>query len=124
MKNKNLRGNLFTKTALSPSEATISKMIEEYLTAEGLYNDRLNAGNIFIPNKSGGGRMFRGSKSGVPDRYFLKNGRIYYVEVKMLGKKPTETQLARHAELREAGAVVLVCDSFDGFLRQFEKLEF
>ena len=133
MKNKNLRGNLFTKTALSPSEATISKMIEQFLTAKGLYNDRLNSGKIFIKSKyyrkktndfAESSRVVILCKAGTPDRFFIVKGKIYYIETKILNETPTPEQLARHAELRDAGAVVLVVDSFDGFLEQFGKLEF
>ena len=120
MKNKNLSGNLFTKQALTASEAVVSKMIEQFLDARKIYNDRLNSGKIFIANKSGiGGRMFSGCKKGTPDRFFIIRGKIYFVEVKKLGKKPTPEQIERHAELRNSGAVVLVADSFDNFEAQF-----
>lgn len=48
--------------------------------------------------------------NGVPDRLFIRGGRHVFVEFKRPGEKPTEQQLKRHREMREAGAEVYVVD--------------
>jgi hypothetical protein len=68
-------------------------------------------------------------KTGTPDRYFLlplhvgemKLAAACFVEVKTRGKKPTPEQLARHQELRESGAIVIIADSLDSFIEQFKE---
>ncbi len=48
---------------------------------------------------------------GVPDRLaLLPGGRMAFVEVKALGKKPRPLQLARHRLLRQLGFKVYVLD--------------
>ena len=52
------------------------------------------------------------SMVGVPDRLILlKGGRVWFVEVKAPGRKPTPKQLKVHKMLRELGFQVLVLDS-------------
>lgn len=48
---------------------------------------------------------------GVPDRVFVYGGSVVFVEFKRKGQKPTERQLAMHAAMRKAGAVVDVFDN-------------
>lgn len=42
--------------------------------------------------------------AGWPDRCFIANGQVAFVEVKAPGKKPTPLQEARMSQLRHAGA--------------------
>lgn len=42
--------------------------------------------------------------AGWPDRCFVANGRVAFVELKAPGKKPTPLQEARMSQLRYAGA--------------------
>lgn len=50
--------------------------------------------------------------TGYPDRVvMLPGGRIYWVELKAPGKKPTKLQTEMHEKLRKLGQVVLVIDS-------------
>ena len=42
--------------------------------------------------------------AGWPDRCFIANGRVAFVELKAPGKKPTPLQEARMNQLRHAGA--------------------
>ena len=50
--------------------------------------------------------------SGMPDRIVLiPNGRLYFVELKSKGKKPTPKQEKVHDLLRNLGFKVLVLDS-------------
>jgi hypothetical protein len=49
---------------------------------------------------------------GMPDRIvLLPNGRIYFVELKVAGKKATPKQLKVHGMLRKLGFNVLVLDN-------------
>ena len=52
-------------------------------------------------------------RSGAPDRVFIKNGRVIFVEFKQLGKKPSPNQKIEISVLREAGAEVHVCDDIE-----------
>jgi hypothetical protein len=52
--------------------------------------------------------------SGEPDRICLfPSGKVFFVETKAPGKKPTPLQEKRHRELRQMGFTVLVIDSED-----------
>jgi hypothetical protein len=97
------------------SEQAISKAIQQYLDVRHIYNDRLNAGKVKV-----GGKYLQLAKKGTPDRFYISKGQIYFVEVKRPGEKPTKEQIERHQELRDAGAVVIVADSLDSFINQFE----
>ena len=51
----------------------------------------------------------------VPDRLVtLPNGRLFFVELKAPGKKPTANQQADHDRRRALGQVVYVIDSKEG----------
>lgn len=117
MKNNYTNGSLFTGKPLTVSETAISGMVADYLDARRIYNDRLNSGMVRV-----GHRFIYLCKSGTPDRLAIISGRAVYIEVKSAGKKPTADQINRHTELRAAGAFVIVCDSFDEFVRQFKEL--
>lgn len=133
MKLKDFKGGLFSgkkPQALTPTEASVSKSIQEFLDAHRIYNDRLNAGMIqqvtAYTDKSGTNKEYRRwihlCKKGTPDRFFIMSGRIYFVEVKRRGKSATDDQLRRHDELQRAGAKIIVTDSIDSFIRQFSEL--
>ena len=51
----------------------------------------------------------------VPDDIFIKDGKVFFVEFKATGAKPTLLQAAEHKTMREHGATVLVCDSRESF---------
>ena len=51
----------------------------------------------------------------VPDRVFARNGRVFWVEFKATGQKPTELQEDEHRKMRSAGLTVYWTDSRDGF---------
>lgn len=115
------------RSSTGPSEATISKSIEEYLDLRGIYNDRLNSGLVQQVKRHKGkdGKMteFRNwvrlCKEGTPDRYFIVAGRIFFVEVKRKGGLLRPNQAERIAQLQAAGAVVFVVDSRHSFEQQF-----
>lgn len=54
------------------------------------------------------------SRRSVPDRLvILPGGRIYFVELKAPGKKPTELQALDHEKRKALGCDVRVIDSLD-----------
>lgn len=54
-------------------------------------------------------------ETGYPDRLILMpGGKVFWVELKTTGKKPTEKQLLRQTELRNLGFVSEVIDSEEG----------
>ena len=65
--------------------------------------------------KLAGGKAYKWTSPGnvgVPDRIVLfPPGQIFFVELKATGKKPTDLQLAKHAELKKLGHTVFIIDS-------------
>lgn len=55
------------------------------------------------------------SQRGVPDRLFLRNGHVVFVEFKRQGEKPTVLQEKTIATMTKHGAAVHVIDNFDSF---------
>lgn len=55
------------------------------------------------------------SNSAVPDDIFIRGGRVFFVEFKAPGKKPTELQEEEIKKMREHGATVYVVDSISQF---------
>jgi hypothetical protein len=53
------------------------------------------------------------AQRGVPDRVFLKAGRVVFVEFKATGKKATKQQIATHEKIREQGFDVFVIDNLE-----------
>lgn len=119
-KNKHLSGGLFAAkpTPLTITETALSAQIAKYLDNRNIYHDRLNCVSV----ESKFGTWIQGCKKGTPDRFAIIQGRIIFVEVKKLGKKPTEEQTKRHEELCRSGAIVIVADSFDNFTQQFSEI--
>ena len=52
--------------------------------------------------------------NGVPDRLYIRNGVVIFIEYKAPDKPPTAQQLKRHREMRKHGATVYVVDNLDG----------
>lgn len=117
MKNKNLSGGLFAAkpTPLTIRETPLSAQIADYLESRHIYNDRLQCGTI----KTHSGNWMKLCKRGTPDRFAILRGQIVFIEVKRRGEKPSDEQNAKHLELMDSGAIVIVADSFDGFVNQF-----
>jgi hypothetical protein len=61
-----------------------------------------------------------GVRAGIPDVLALHEGRLYGLELKATGNKPTLTQTATMAALREAGATVETAIELDAALEQIE----
>lgn len=51
--------------------------------------------------------------SSVPDRMFIRNGFVFFIEFKRPGGKATANQIEEHKVLREKGMIVWVIDYFD-----------
>lgn len=54
---------------------------------------------------------------GVPDRIFIRRGRVIFIELKKLGEKPKPKQLSKHAEMRKYGAEVFWTDNLEEAMR-------
>jgi len=134
MKARGLTGGLFVgkkPAALAPTEANVSKSIQDFLDVHRIYNDRLNSGRVEVVRKytdkrTGRLKEFTNwvmlAKKGTPDRFFIVGGKIFFVEVKKWNGKLSEDQMIRHGELRRAGCTVIVAHSLDSFIQQFNEL--
>lgn len=47
------------------------------------------------------------NKDGIPDRFYARNGKSFWVEWKRIGKPLEEKQVLRIEQMREAGLLVL-----------------
>lgn len=59
----------------------------------------------------------------VPDRIFLRNGEMFFVEFKRGGCEPTGAQHHEHAKIRAAGFAVFVVDDVWRGLGLLDKLD-
>ena len=50
-----------------------------------------------------------------PDRVFIKDGRVIWIEFKAKGEPPTALQVKEHKKMRAAGAELYVCDNLVDF---------
>lgn len=55
------------------------------------------------------------NRRSAPDDIFAKYGRVFFIEFKATGEKPTPLQEEEHREMRAAGITVYVCDSREQF---------
>ena len=55
-----------------------------------------------------------------PDRLFIRNGSVVFVEFKAPGEKPRSSQEREHKLMLGYGCRVLVIDNFDDFQRAFQ----
>jgi Holliday junction resolvase len=53
------------------------------------------------------------AQRGVPDRIFIRQGRIVFIEFKAPGARPTKLQWRMIERLRDQGCEVHVCDSVE-----------
>lgn len=82
---------------------------------------RINNAGTAIKEKGGNIRYaFHGTK-GFADLVALKEGfKIFYIETKATGKKPTKEQLAFLAKTNKCHAIGIWADSLDEFLLKIE----
>lgn len=55
------------------------------------------------------------SQRGVPDRLFLREGFVVFIEFKRAGEKPTALQVKTIGDMHKHGATVHVVDNFETF---------
>lgn len=94
-------------------ETELSRTIKDYLDARHVWNIRLNSGRV--------GRVYLCPR-GTPDRLAVVKGRAIFIEVKTKGGKITTAQANAHADIVNAGGVVIVADSFEAFKTQFDAI--
>lgn len=58
-------------------------------------------------------KLLSGLHKGLPDRMFLKDGKVLFIEFKAPGKKPTKLQYHIHGKFSKAGHTVYVIDDID-----------
>jgi hypothetical protein len=58
---------------------------------------------------------------GIPDRIFMLNGRVIFIEFKAPGKKARAIQTYVHSTLRNNGFSVHVVDNFEAFKLTIER---
>lgn len=59
---------------------------------------------------------------GVPDRIFIKNSLIFFIEFKVLGKKLTELQKSVHTKIKAQSIEVFVIDNLIKGYQLIDKL--
>jgi hypothetical protein len=60
------------------------------------------------------------ARAAVPDRLFIRSGRVFFIEFKQEGQKPTAAQEREHLRLRQQGVEVFVIDNVADGKRLFE----
>lgn len=53
------------------------------------------------------------ARAAVPDRMFIRNGRVFFIEFKREGQKPTPAQEREHNRLRQQAINVFVVDNVE-----------
>ncbi len=51
------------------------------------------------------------ARAAVPDRLFILNGRVFFIEFKREGQVPTPAQYREHVKLRQQMVIVFVIDN-------------
>jgi hypothetical protein len=113
-----------------PKEHDIQTEIINYLTGKGYYAMRLNSG--MIENKYGG--RVRMCPAGTPDILAfkqdkvyssddgrVKRARIYFIEVKRPGNKPTRLQEMKMEELSSFGAHCFVATCIEDVSKELKR---
>lgn len=80
-----------------PSEAQIERTVSRYAVDNGWISRKFSSPQ----------------RRAVPDRIFIKNDTIHFVEFKAPGKKPTKQQQAEHDRYKKQGFPVHVIDSVE-----------
>ncbi len=78
-------------------ESSLEAAIVRYAKATGWYTLKLSSPG----------------KRGVPDRIFMRAGRVLFMEIKAPGRKPTVLQEKVLRELRGAGQRAVWCDNLE-----------
>lgn len=59
-----------------------------------------------------------GVRRGVPDLFFIQDGKVYFLELKTRKGRLSPDQVALHAALRNAGAIVAIAYGLDAAIAQ------
>lgn len=79
------------------------------------------AGNAHAKKNGWWQRKFKSpGRRSAPDRIYAKQGRVFFIEYKRKGEKPTELQAKEHKRMRAAGMTVYVCDCREEFEAIFD----
>lgn len=108
---------------LKISEHQIQTQIINYLKYKGWFTMRLNSGKYSV-GEGKSKRFIMGQDAGTPDIMAFRNKgvgtnnikklcELVFIEVKVLGNKPTALQMAKMKELEEHGAKCLVIHSIE-----------
>ena len=62
------------------------------------------------------------ARAAVPDRLFICKGRVFFIEFKREGQKPTPAQTREHARLWAHGVTVFVIDNVLDGLRAIDRM--
>lgn len=95
------------------------------MPAQPIESEKVLERKLCAQTKDKGGlaiKMISALMSGLPDRLLLFPGaRLFFVEMKTTGKKPTKLQLLIHRRLEALGFPVTVIDSTEGINEFFNK---
>lgn len=91
---------------MSVLERAIEEVVVDYATNKGVLYLKLNVLG----------------RRGWPDRIFVANGRVLFVEFKAPGEEPRKLQEEIHARLRRARCPVAVVDSVESGIAAIEDL--
>lgn len=78
-------------------ERDIEKRVNDYATRLGYWQRKFTSP----------------TRRGAPDRIYAIYGRVFFVEFKATGQRPTRLQELEHKKIREAGLTVYVCDNVE-----------
>ena len=78
-------------------ESVIEKKVSDYATSKGWLVYKFSSPNT----------------RAVPDKIFMRNGVVFFIEFKALGKLPTKLQYANHKRIKEHGVSVFVIDNIE-----------
>lgn len=95
------------------------------MPAQPIESEKVLERKLCAETKNRGGlaiKLLSSLFSGLPDRLLLfPGGRLFFVEMKTTGNKPTKLQLIIHRRLEALGCSVAVIDSTEGINEFFNK---
>lgn len=71
---------------------------------------------LFLRNRGFIAEKMEFFHNGYPDIFALRDGEVYFIEVKGEGEKPKPLQLIRLEELDNHGAITIWIDNWDDFM--------
>jgi len=104
-------------------EQAIHRAVVAHLKARaapGLFWFHVPSGAFFGGKRQGAIMKSLGWVGGLPDLFFIHNGRCFAVELKAEGGRATDKQLECIAALRDAGAFTCIAEGLDRALASLE----